>query len=106
MYLINISYLKGINEGDIEWCRILDNLFTITVKITIASCKTRTVLTHGLPIAVMIIDKPTPIRKEKLTIVSTKCQIITPTRNFTIIPKDDFTITTNNLTETLIDKTI
>ena len=105
MYLINISYLKGINEGDIEWCRILDNLFTTTVKITITSFKTRTVLTHGLPKAMITIDKPTPIRKEKLTIISTKCQTITPTRNFTI-PKDGFTITTNNLTKTSIDKTI
>ena len=79
LYLININYLKGINKGGIEWCRILDNLFTITVKITIASFKTRTVLTHGLPIAMITIDKSTLTIKEELKLVPTEGHAIIPT---------------------------
>ena len=73
-------------------------MVTITVKITKVLFTRKTVLTHQLLTTMTTTDKPTPRIKEKLIIVPTEHNAITPTQNITII-------SINDLTKALIDKT-
>ena len=80
-------------------------MVTITVKITIVLLRTKTVLTHQLPITRTTTDRPTPTTKEKLIIVPTK-DYVTPTYNHRTTPKDEFTITTSDLVKIQINGSI